>query len=297
MHEITIISGKGGTGKTSVTAAFARLVGSSVICDLDVDASDLPLLLSPQIDETMEFRAGKVAVLDKEACPECGVCLRYCRFGAIMDGEDGIILDTTRCEGCGVCAYFCRPGAISMADRLSGHWFRSRTQAGPMLHAALLPGEENSGKLIALLRREAAALAERDGFKLILSDGPPGIGCPVISSISGTGYVVIVTEPTPSGVHDLKRAADLCDHFRRPVGIILNKADLDRDHAAKVEALCRERGYPVLASIPFEPAVMQALVRGRTLLDVSEAGVAAAITDAWNTLLPYAERARRTDVP
>ena len=161
----------------------------------------------------------------------------------------------------------------------------------------MLPGEENSGKLIALLRREAAVLAERDGFKLILSDGPPGIGCPVISSISGTGYVVIVTEPTPSGVHDLTRAADLRDHFHRPVGIILNKADLDRDHAAKVEALCRERGYPVLARIPFEPAVMQALVNGRTLLDVSEAGVAAAITDAWNTLLPCAERARQTDVP
>lgn len=288
MTEITIVSGKGGTGKTSVTAAFAKLAAktdpSLVICDLDVDASDLHLLLSPSIEQTVPFGVGKVAYLDPDLCLLCGACETYCRFGAIGETDDGMVLDQERCEGCGVCAAFCRVGAIEMQPRKSGQWFRSKTDLGPMLHAELFPGEENSGLLVSRLREEAKKASGEGEGALIIADGPPGIGCPVISAVSGTDFVVIVTEPTVSGVHDLARIADLCAHFKRPVGVLLNKADLDPDQAAAAEAVCWERDIPILARIPFSPAVVRALLATKTLDQVEEDGIAAALESSWKAV-------------
>lgn len=282
--EITVVSGKGGTGKTSVTAAFAKLAGRAVICDLDVDAADLHILLHPEILKATAFDGGKIAILEQSKCKECVLCERYCRFGAIARNKEGITLDPSRCEGCGVCAQFCPFGAIAMRPRQAGLWFRSRTPFGTMLHAELNPGEENSGLLVTRLREAAQDVCREERCDFILSDGPPGIGCPVISAVTGTGFVVIVTEPTVSGVHDLRRIADLCRHFGRPVGVLLNKSDLNCALADAVDALCTERGYPVLARIPYEPAVVRALVDGETLDSVAESGIAEGIRQAWRAV-------------
>ena len=285
--EITVVSGKGGTGKTSVTAAFARLAGRAVVCDLDVDAADLHILLKPQIIDTHEFYAGQTAVLNEDACARCGACESYCQFGAITATVQETRLDPSRCEGCGVCAHFCRFGAIEMRPRLSGRWFRSQTPIGPMLHGELHPGQENSGLMVTRLREEAHAAFQASVCDYIIADGPPGIGCPVIGAVTGTGFVVAVTEPTVSGVHDLIRVADLCDHFQRPVGVVLNKADLDATLADFIENFCSERGYPVLARIPYLPAVVWALTEGRTLDEVEDGGVADAIRQAWQAVAAH----------
>ncbi len=281
MPEITVISGKGGTGKTSVAAAFAKLAPDPIVCDLDVDAPDLHLLLQPKVVEVHEFRAGRTAAISVADCTLCGDCRERCRFGAILATATGFAVDATACEGCGVCAHFCPAGAIALSPRMAGHWFRSRTDAGPMIHAQLLPGAENSGLLVSVLRREATSECARGGRDLIISDGPPGIGCPVISAISGTDVVVLVTEPTPSGLHDLERAAELCAHFARPAGVIVNKADLDEDRSAEIERLCARRGLPILARIPFEPVVVEALMAGLTMADLGNHPVADAIRHGW----------------
>ncbi len=280
--EITVLSGKGGTGKTSLTAAFARLAGAAAVCDLDVDAANLPLLLPHRVRAEHPFDSGQIAVFDRDRCRDCGRCLTYCHFDAFAEGDDGIVFDPTLCEGCGVCARFCRAGALTMQPRRCGVWFESEAANGPLLHARLDPGAENSGKLIALLRRETARQAAERGLPLIVADGPPGIGCPAISSVGGSGFVVLVAEPTASGVADLTRAADLCAHFSVPAGIVLNKADLDAERAAEVAALAAARGLPVLARIPFAEGAMRALVAGRTLLDLPQ--TAAAVEDAWRAL-------------
>lgn len=286
MREITVVSGKGGTGKTSVTAAFAKLAARSghraVVCDLDVDAADLHLLLHPEILEATAFSGGKVAVLDRDICTGCGVCQSYCRFGAIAETDDGIRVDAELCEGCGVCARFCHKAAIAMTPRTSGRWFRSRTALGPMLHAELFPGEENSGLLVSRLREEARAVCDAGVCDLVLADGPPGIGCPVVSAISGTGFVVIVTEPTVSGFHDLRRIADLCGHFQRPVGVVLNKADLDPAIGSAIHEMCLARDHALLAEIPYSVAVVRGLVDGRSLDEIAADGVSAAIAQAWD---------------
>ena len=286
MREVTIVSGKGGTGKTSVTAAFAKLASESghraVVCDLDVDAADLHLLLHPDILETTAFSGGKVAALNEDMCTACGVCQTSCRFGAIAETDDGIQVDAELCEGCGVCARFCRKGAIAMVPRVSGRWFRSRTALGPMLHAELFPGEENSGLLVSRLREAARAVYDSEACDLVLADGPPGIGCPVVSAISGTGFVVIVTEPTVSGFHDFRRIADLCDHFQRPVGVVLNKADLDPAIGSAIHEACRVRGYAYLAEIPYSTAVVRGLIDGCSLDEIATGGVSTAIAKAWD---------------
>ncbi|MDQ2078941.1 ATP-binding protein [Xanthobacteraceae bacterium Astr-EGSB] len=284
MPEITVVSGKGGTGKTSVTAAFAKLAGRAIVCDLDVDAADLHILLQPQIIDTHDFYAGQTAVLDPDACTQCRACESYCRFDAIVATAQEITFDPSRCEGCGICAHFCPFGAIEMRPRLSGRWFRSHAATGAMLHGELHPGQENSGLLVTRLREEAHAAFRAGSFDYIIADGPPGIGCPVIGAVTGTGFVVAVTEPTVSGVHDLLRVAALCEHFRLPTGVVLNKADLDLPLAGFVETFCAERGYPLLARIPYLPAVVQALTEGRTMDEVDEGGVADSVHSAWETV-------------
>lgn len=290
MLEVTIISGKGGTGKTSLTAAFAKMCDDAVICDLDVDAPDLHILLHPRIGERHEFMAGNMAAIDPDRCLQCGDCLSRCRFDAITESETGYAVDETACEGCGVCAYFCPVEAVTMEPCLAGHWFRSVADGKPMIHAEMVPGAENSGLLVTRLRQEARAEAARRDSPLILADGPPGIGCPVISAVTGSDLVVLVTEPTPSGLHDLARAADVCAHFDRAMAIIVNKADLDADCAAQVDRFAADRDIPVLARIPYHRSVVDALMARRTLADIGDTPVGRAAREAWQAIRALADQ-------
>jgi MinD superfamily P-loop ATPase len=282
MHEVVIISGKGGTGKTSLTAAFAHLARNKVICDLDVDAPDLHLLLDPRHEKEVEFWAGNEARIEEEKCQQCGLCKEMCRYGAVVEHADGrYSIDSLRCEGCKVCVTFCPDTAIEFPEKHCGQWFVSTTRFGPMVHARLFPGEENSGRLVALLKQQAKELAERQGLDLILSDGAPGIGCPVISSLSGTHLAVLVTEPTPSGRHDLKRVAALCEHFRIPTVVIINKFDLNLEETASIESDCQEKNYPVIAHLPHDPVITEAMVRKCAVTELAGTDLGKNIQQAW----------------
>jgi MinD superfamily P-loop ATPase len=289
MPEITIISGKGGTGKTTLTGAFAHLAHNHVICDLDVDAPDLHLLLNPEIERDEDFYSGHLPRIDSERCTDCGECARRCRFEAVVQTDDGPAIDAAACEGCKVCVHFCPVQAIDWNQRHCGQWFVSRTRFGPMVHAQLFPGQENSGRLVALLRQQAKDMADADHRNLILSDGTPGIGCPVISSLTGTDLAVIVTEPTPSGRHDLERVADLCAHFGVPAAVIVNKADLNPEMAARVESEAQGRGLESLGRLDYDPAFTKAMVDRRVLTEYApDSPTAKQIEDMWARILELA---------
>jgi len=282
MHEVVIISGKGGTGKTSLTAAFAHLARNKVICDLDVDAPDLHLLLDPYHEKEVEFWSGNEARIVEEDCQQCGLCREMCRYGAVIEHADGhYSVDSLRCEGCKVCVSFCPDAVIEFPEKHCGQWFVSTTRFGPMVHARLFPGEENSGRLVALLKQQAKELAEQQNLDLILSDGAPGIGCPVISSLSGTHLAVLVTEPTPSGRHDLKRVAALCEHFRIPTAVIINKFDLNLEVTASIESDCLDKKYPVIARLPHDPVITEAMVRKCAVTELDETDLGREIKQAW----------------
>ncbi|WP_457572708.1 ATP-binding protein [Desulfolithobacter sp.] len=284
MREILIISGKGGTGKTSLTAAFAHLSGSKIICDLDVDAPDLHLLLQPGHEKEVPFHAGNEARIKQDGCTLCGTCEEMCRFDAIRREGDTFIVDPIRCEGCKVCVTFCPEQTISFPEKHCGTWFVSSTRFGTMVHAQLFPGEENSGRLVSLLKNEARKLARTNNIDLILSDGTPGVGCPVISSLSGATFAVLVTEPTPSGRHDLERVAALCEHFRIRAGVIINKADLNPDVAGGIEQYCREKKYPLLAKVPHDPVITEAMVQARAVTELGETEIGCQIRLAWKKI-------------
>lgn len=264
MKELVVISGKGGTGKTSLTAAFASLAKSMVLCDADVDAADLHLLMAPEIIERYDFQGGHKAVINQEKCTQCGLCRELCNWGAI---DEDFNVEPMDCEGCGVCVYFCPEKAIDFPLSTCGEWFISDTRFGPMVHARLGIAEENSGRLVTVVRQQARKLAETKKLDLILTDGPPGIGCPVIASISAASAVLIVVEPTLSGKHDMMRVAELAEHFNIPAMICVNKFDLNKDETQVIEDRARERKMEVLARIPFDPVFTRAMVQGKTLFE------------------------------
>ena len=279
MRQIAIISGKGGTGKTSLAGAFVRLAGRCVAVDADVDAANLALLLPGEDASWRPFEAGRRAVIAPRQCSACGACLEACRFAAIRWSEEGIANDPIRCEGCGACAQVCEEGAVSFRANRAGSWTTRSTRWGTLVHAALEVAQDSSGKLVAHLRREARRLAARDGIDLVLIDGPPGIGCPVHAAIAGVDGVVVVTEPTEAGVHDLTRALGLADHFGLLAGIVLNKADLNAEGARRVETVASLRRVPILGTIPFDPRVPRLLGRAETGLELE--GVRESIVACW----------------
>lgn len=291
MREIVIISGKGGTGKTSVCAAFAHLLKNGVICDLDVDAPDLHIILEPDTRETHDFLSGNTAVIRQDTCVSCDLCLEKCRFGAVREEKGRFLVDGSRCEGCGVCVDLCPARAVDFPERHCGHWFRSDSRFGPFIHAQLGPGEENSGRLVTLLKQQAREHAREHGLETILCDGSPGIGCPVISSLSGATLAVAVVEPTPSGRHDFIRVADLCDHFRVPVAVVLNKADLNENESDALKTFCAERGYTIAGALPFSPDVTAAMVRRQAVTE-SASALAAELERIWRGVLDLAVPAR-----
>jgi MinD superfamily P-loop ATPase len=285
MPEILVISGKGGTGKTSLTAAFAHLAGDSILCDLDVDAPDLHLLLQPETRQKHDFYSGHEASIQPDHCNGCDICRQVCHFDAVRPGAPTPEIDPLKCEGCRVCVEFCPDKAIAFTSRHCGTWFESDTRFGPMVHAQLFPGEENSGRLVALLRKTANEMARITKESLILSDGPPGIGCPVISALSGVHLAVIVTEPTPSGIHDLERIASLCDHFSVPVAVIVNKFDLSATMTREIEAFCLERDHRVVARLPHDPVFVHAMVQGNTVTEYTDGEAGRQIRQAWDAIL------------
>jgi len=272
MKELVILSGKGGTGKTSLTAAFASLAGGCLLCDADVDAADLHLLMQPDILQQTDFMGGGIASIDPQRCTQCGTCIEMCRWSAI--GPD-FVVDEIECEGCGVCVDFCPEQAIDFPPQTCGQWFISDTRFGPMVHARLGIAEENSGKLVTLVRQQASQLAQKKGLDLLITDGPPGVGCPVIAAVGGVTSALIVTEPTVSGIHDMQRAIELCRHFKVPVMVCINKFDLNLENTSRIEALAREGDLPVVGRVPYDPVFTRAMVQGKTLFEYDGEGSAA----------------------
>jgi len=286
---LVVLSGKGGTGKTSLVGALAALVPEKVLCDADVDAADLHLLLHPDIRERHVFYAGHKALIDPERCVQCGACLDWCRFGAI---DPAFRINPLLCEGCGVCQYLCPVQAIDFPDNLCGEWYISETRFGPFVHARLGIAEENSGKLVALVRREARRLAEEQNLSWVLTDGPPGIGCPVISSLGDATAVLVITEPSVAGRHDLERVAALAEHFGLPVSVLVNKADLHWETAREIAQLCGERGYAFLGYLPFDPDFTRAQVEGKTIMEYNNKKLQAILHEVWEKLENQIQRAR-----
>lgn len=277
MKEVVVLSGKGGTGKTSIVGSFAALAKSKVLVDCDVDAATLHLLLQPTIREKHEFWSGQVAVIDEEKCTHCGLCQEQCRFAAIKDFN----VDALSCEGCGFCSHICPAKAITMKENMAGHWFISNTKYGSLVHARLGIAQENSGKLVALVRQQARQMAEKNEADYIISDGPPGIGCPVISSLSGANLALLVTEPTLSGIHDLERVLSVCHHFGVPALVCINKYDINEDNTHQIEHYCLSQGVEVAARIPFDNTVTQAMVAGLPVVEYSRNGVSHEIEALW----------------
>jgi len=282
MKEIVIISGKGGTGKTSIIAAFASLVENKVLCDADVDAADLHLIMDPEIKEHHDFESGRTAIINLDKCTECGLCRDLCRWDAI---SEDFVVDSIECEGCGVCYYFCPEKAIDFPLNTCGEWYLSETRFGPMAHARLGIAEENSGKLVTLIRQEGKKLAEKNNLDLLLTDGPPGIGCPVIASLGGATAVLIVTEPTVSGRHDMERVAELAAFFKIPAMMCVNKFDLNPSAGEAIEAFARERDISVIGRVPFDPVFTKAMVQGKTIVEFDgQSEGCVAVKSIWETL-------------
>jgi MinD superfamily P-loop ATPase len=280
MKEVVVLSGKGGTGKTTVVGSFAALAKGKVLTDCDVDAADLHLLLSPSEGQKSEFWSGQVAQINEDKCTQCGLCQELCRFNAIK----AFRVDPISCEGCGFCSLICPVEAISMQENMSGQWFISSTRYGTLVHARLGIAQENSGKLVAVVRQQAKQLAENERKDLIISDGPPGIGCPVISSLSGASLALLVTEPTLSGMHDLERVLSVCRHFGIPALVCINKYDLNEENAQQIETQCVSQGIDIVGRIPFDNVVIESIAQGVPVVEYSSGRVTQEIAKMWQIL-------------
>ncbi|MBF0450041.1 MAG: ATP-binding protein [Candidatus Magnetomorum sp.] len=281
MKSLTIVSGKGGTGKTSIVGSFACLAKNFVLADADVDAADLHLIVPPTIKKTVDFMGGHKAIIDPERCTQCGECLDRCQYDAI---DTDFNIDMIACEGCGVCAHFCPSSAIDFPQQTCGQWFISDTAYGPMVHARLGIAEENSGLLVSTVRQEAKKIAEKNTYDLIIVDGPPGIGCPVIAAITGASAMMIITEPTLSGMHDLKRVAELAQFLKVPGMLCVNKYDLNPDMTEQIISTGQAYKLTAVGKIPYDPSVTQAMVHGVPLINYSDGPASQAIKDVWKNV-------------
>ncbi len=283
MKEVLIVSGKGGTGKTSIVGSFAHMAENKILVDCDVDASDLHLLLAPRPREAHDFRSGVKARVETDKCNACGLCAELCQFEAVSMEETASI-SSLSCEGCAICSHYCPEQAISLDENHCGSWYISDTDYGPLVHAQLFAGEENSGKLVSHIKSQARQLAESTMTELILIDGAPGIGCPVIASLSNVDMTLIITEPSQSGQHDLERILDLTDHFKLPAMVCINKWDLHPEMSEKIETTCHNRDVEILGKIPFDPMVVACQVQGVPVTNSDISLAAYSIKSLWNNL-------------
>lgn len=281
VKQLTVISGKGGTGKTTVSSSFAALAENPVIADCDVDAADMHLILHPEITEKYDFFGLQTAHIDYSKCNSCGICAKSCRFGAI---DLRFSIDSYKCEGCAVCAYVCPENAITMTDKKAGEYYCSETRFGPLVHARLEIGEEASGKLVSHVRRRAMEVARERSKDLIIIDGPPGTGCALIAAITGADIVLIVTEPTLSGIHDMQRVADVAKHFRIPVAVCINKYDINREITGQISDYCKDRGMDIAGMLPYSKSPVEAMLSGRTVIEMSDDTFSAKIRTMWQKL-------------
>jgi len=291
MKELVVISGKGGTGKTSIVASFAALAKNKALADCDVDAADLHLVLEPVIEHTEDFSGGKRARIITDKCNRCGRCYKVCRFEAVKRTSDpdeatnvDYRIDPISCEGCGVCVRACPADAIAFDLAINGQWFRSQTRCGPMVHARLGIAEENSGKLVSLVRNEARKIAEEQGLEMVIIDGSPGIGCPVIASITGADMVLVVTEPTQSGQHDLQRVVELTRHFDIKTMVCINKWDLNAEMTGKIEDQVRQEGVAIAGNVRYDNAFTQSQINKLSVVEYTDNGVASDIRKLWENV-------------
>ena len=301
MRQILVISGKGGTGKTILTASFANLAKNKVMADSDVDAADLHLILHPKIKEKHEFKGLPKAFINQEKCTGCGECAKVCRYGAVINidarykmqdtkyknkkNNPQFLIDASSCEGCTICMHVCPVDAISMKETISGEWYISETKYGPMVHAKLGIAEENSGKLVSVVRQHAKSLAQEKNLDYVIIDGPPGIGCPVIASLSGIDIALIVTEPTLSGIHDMERVISVAKHFGIQVACVINKFDINLNNTKNIENWCHINNVPFIGKIPYDQSVTESIVHGVPLVEYAENQVAYEIKNIWQKLL------------
>jgi MinD superfamily P-loop ATPase len=289
VKQILIISGKGGTGKTVVSACFAALNAKSVLVDCDVDAADLHLLLHPKIQEKNMFKGLPKPVIKGNKCTGCGECVQICRFDAISRADKSSVfqINEIACEGCQICMHICLEQAIYLQDDISGEWYISETKYGPMVHARLGIAQENSGRLVTLVRQQARQIAEAKNLSYVIIDGPPGIGCPVIAAMAGVDIAVVVTEPTISGSHDMARVISVAKHFQTKAACIINKYDINQEYTRHIADWCKSNDVPLLGKIPYDKTVIESVVRGISYVEHKDNATTQEIKNIWHKITKY----------